>query len=252
MNKKAIANTITQELASLNDEDKLKAVIEIASDWIYECQEKLNAIHYDSTQNADDIGVGRVIGDKLMGEWIECNMPWNFIDFNKADRLKFPDLKEEMIEKFGDHSGDFYTKHREKINKGMIQRNNVVNKMRDDGLMDDEEIGAISKVRLEGNEEYVKMFNKYMDLKDKEHDYLISHPLYIKYHKDKEILIKEQEEKSFSKTVSKSGMLIEVKRKDGTIDKLVVGDITVDGVCGGCCVENIDNEDIVLRYKVLY
>lgn len=200
-----------------------------------------------------------------MTNWIECNLPWNCLDYSTAplnpinadysDRIRaeFGEIPEELLHRT--IGKDLYSSP--KYQSYLVASGQVNQIINSSNVVYEDRTVEFDKLMALNSDPSVKEVYNYKKFLDRIWNWKNSLPEYVRSLAEWRIKynIWEQEQKLKSFTglgLNKVGTLIEVHSYDGPDEtkKYLIGDINEDcGVCGEC--SEFPNNSIVLRYKVL-
>jgi hypothetical protein len=215
-----------------------------------------NSADIDTTANAD---------------WIECGLPWDASstsggphdyksppDFSDRVREQFGFTKKELEEQtFGKYALYWdspvykeYSKISDELEEQLIptllDTNNLTNNL-------DKEVDALLK---SSTNESVKAVLAYFAKTSEIDEFIASQLEYLETEAYNDKLDEEYQSKlsisSFTGAgLALAGTLIEVKKVDGTMSQMLIGNINeLGGVCDDCT--DIRSDDIIIRYKRIW
>jgi hypothetical protein len=175
-----------------------------------------------------------------MSEWIEINLPY-WSDELKAHTLISYNFDDEVREQFGftieEKDIELFSSYEE----GDEAFNEFWKESRKNSDFD---------TIKNGNNILAKKYIEFIEAERKIKEFIKNHPKSIEIKQKNDEILKASEPDTFcNRGLNNPGTLIEIKLKDGSVKKLLIGDINQ---FGGYSSEFCDEDAIVLRYKIVY
>lgn len=208
-----------------------------------------NSADIDTTANAD---------------WIECGLPWYLSaidvdyksppDFSDRVREKFGFTEKELEKQtFGDH--DFYWDS--PVYKEFEKDSDYLKKTLSLESLDNDNFEKEFKNSLKASpNESVQKVLAYYEKLNEINEFIHSQQEFIETEEYNDKIQAEHESKMSTSSFTGAGLalpgtLIEIKKLDGTISQMLIGDINeLGGVCDDCT--GIRSDDIIIRYKRIW